>query len=396
MGWVEKGEENTPKASAGGWKRVIREGPRMRSVYANATKVATSREEVNIFFGTTRAGYGNLKEAQVDLQELIVLSPFSAKRLAILLDHAIRDYESTYGPLGHESPSVAGADLYAPPPLPPCLGPGKPDEKAALIMSLVENLNVEVGFERSFKVLQKTLLADRFLLGFKRNTIRQKPNESIMHVCRQIHMPDDFLVAFYEKLPEANIVLFGFEESERGSLYKAYLEFGGRFEQVIKDNPDMPEPFLIHLGFKWDTADNSKRAMARYTCFPSFTVENMLERLSDVFYGQEYRGPYEITESVINLASNRIGHDRFLYLEVEEEGNPRRSFDINMYRANIRMEELYALLMKVCRHYDISYEEFGTMYEPIKNQIFGHLSGGIDRQGRDFLTVYFGVKGSSR
>jgi len=32
----------------------------------------------------------------------------------------------------------------------------------------------------------------------------------------------------------------------------------------------------------------------------------------------------------------------------------------------------------------------------VKDQKFGHLSGGTDREGRDFLTVYFSVKGSSR
>lgn len=270
------------------------------------------------------------------------------------------------------------------------------DEKAGKLYKGVNSLNVQVGFERSFKILEKTLLTDRFLMGFKKRSIKQKPLDSIVNICRQIDMPENFLDTFQEYLPESNIVLFGFEKNERTCVYKAYLEFGRRIEKSIKDNPNRPEPVLIHLGFKWDTSDNSKRTMARYTCFPSFPAENMLERLSNVFYSHKHKNPFEIAEGILNLALSRADPDEFLYFEAQEENNPRRSFDINMYRANLRLTELYPLLLKMCRHYAISSEEFHSLYDPVKTQIFGHLSGGVDREGRDFLTVYFGEKGSTR
>jgi hypothetical protein len=67
-----------------------------------------------------------------------------------------------------------------------------------------------------------------------------------------------------------------------------------------------------------------------------------------------------------------------------------------MYQADLRLGELYPLLLQICWHYGIPYDEFNKHYEPIKTQKFGHLTGGVDREGRDFLTVYFGEKGSSR
>ncbi|HYL79599.1 MAG TPA: hypothetical protein VEU07_02235, partial [Candidatus Acidoferrum sp.] len=70
--------------------------------------------------------------------------------------------------------------------------------------------------------------------------------------------------------------------------------------------------------------------------------------------------------------------------------------DINMYRANLRMEELYAHLLDVGRQYSVPSTRLHEVYEPVKAQIFGHLTGGSDSQGRDFLTIYFGEKGSSR
>jgi hypothetical protein len=88
--------------------------------------------------------------------------------------------------------------------------------------------------------------------------------------------------------------------------------------------------------------------------------------------------------------------EEHLYVEVEEEGNPRVSFDLNLYWANLLLGELYPYLLMMCRHFGIPEEDFHRHYEPVKTQIFGHLSGGTDRHGRDFLTVYYGVKGSSR
>jgi len=275
-------------------------------------------------------------------------------------------------------------------------GVERTDEKAGKLFQIINSLNVQVGFERSFKVLRDTLLADRFLAGFERESIRQKPHESIVNVCRQIDMPEDFLETFQENLPDSNIVLFGFEGNEKNRIYKAYLEFGHRITEAVKENPDNPEPFLIHMGFKWDVSDNSKKSKTKYTCFPFFTVQDMLKRLTNVIYSPIHKSPFEIVEGIINLATNRVGPYEFIYFEASETDNPRISFDINMYRANLRIKEIYPLLMDIMSFYSIPDEQFHNLYEAVSSLIFGHLTGGVDREGKDFLTVYFGEKGSTR
>lgn len=290
--------------------------------------------------------------------------------------------EATRKSISRKKPSFAGIE--------------ETDEKAGMLFELVNRLNVKVGFERSFKVLRNTLLPDRFLVGFKRKNIAPTSHNRIVNICQQMGIPEGFMETFQEHLPESNIVLFGFEKNEKNSVYKSYLEFGHRILDAIKKNPENPEPLIIHMGFKWDVSDNTRCAMAHYTCFPSFSVKNMLKRLSNVFYSHNHRHPFKIAEGIVNLALSRADPDEFLYFEAQEENNPRRSFDINMYRANLRLTELYPLLLKMCRHYAIPLEEFHYRYDPVKTQIFGHLSGGVDREGRDFLTVYFGEKGSTR
>jgi hypothetical protein len=295
-----------------------------------------------------------------------------------------------------DAPPAAGADRTTPGKNPFFIGVETRDAKAGKLLELVKRLNVPVGLEHSFKVLEKTLLPDRFLLGFNRNAVRQKPNESILDICRKIEMPEDFLEIFRKNLPKANVVLFGFEGTEKSRLYKAYLEFGGGFEKIFKENPDKPEPFLIHLGFKWDVSAASQKTVARYTCFPLLNAKDMLGRLSsDHFFGKKRKPPLEIVERIVNLAGCRVDPCEFLYFEAKEDDNPRTSFDINMYRANLRMKELYPFLLEMVRYYSVPAEQFHNLYATVKNRIFGHLTGGTDRAGRDFLTLYYGEKGSS-
>jgi hypothetical protein len=44
-----------------------------------------------------QAWHAGQKEVKVQLTDRIVVSPFAAKRLSILLNNVIRDYESRYG-----------------------------------------------------------------------------------------------------------------------------------------------------------------------------------------------------------------------------------------------------------------------------------------------------------
>jgi len=75
----------------------------MRSVYANVANVAGTREEIVLLFGMNQAWHEGQKEVAVQLSDRIVLSPFAAKRLAILLQNVIRDYESRFGALDLEA-----------------------------------------------------------------------------------------------------------------------------------------------------------------------------------------------------------------------------------------------------------------------------------------------------
>ena len=71
----------------------------MKSSYANVCNVASTREEVVLLFGVNQAWHSGQKEIPIQLSDRIILSPGAAKRLAILLDNVLREYESRFGKL---------------------------------------------------------------------------------------------------------------------------------------------------------------------------------------------------------------------------------------------------------------------------------------------------------
>ena len=86
-------------AAAGSQPKIRWDDSNMRSVYANVCNVAGTREEIVLLFGMNQAWHAGQKEVKVQLSDRIVMSPFAAKRLAVLLNNVVRDYESRYGAL---------------------------------------------------------------------------------------------------------------------------------------------------------------------------------------------------------------------------------------------------------------------------------------------------------
>ena len=68
-----------PSAAGSKTPRVKWDDSNMRSSYANVVNATSSREEVNLFFGTNQTGNANDDEFIVQLTERIILNPFAAK-----------------------------------------------------------------------------------------------------------------------------------------------------------------------------------------------------------------------------------------------------------------------------------------------------------------------------
>ena len=87
-----------------GMPKVHWDDSEMRTTYANVCNVASTREEVTLLFGTNQTWQGRPDEVNIRLTDRIILSPYAAKRLSILVGNVVKEYEKRFGDLGIETP----------------------------------------------------------------------------------------------------------------------------------------------------------------------------------------------------------------------------------------------------------------------------------------------------
>lgn len=368
-------------------KSIIWDDDDGRSVYADLCSVTSTRDEISLLFGVSRMSASENDELRVKLKERIVLNPLAAKRFSIVLRHALQEYESGIRMSKTDRIIETAASNE---------GPGFPinsreKTKVDLLLGILRQLNLEYGLERSFKITHRKINENRLLLGFRKNAIQPESSEKIRDVCRQLDMPVTYLKVLEQQLTDANYIHFGYEASGTSCMYKVYLEFWEKIKTEMQQKENRPDQALLHLGFKWDASNSRIHALTRYIWHPWISVEEILMRVAQILEPDKHQAPFNAVTDMVKLAAGNMPHYDFLYLEVTEKDNPRRSFDINMYRANLQMRRLKPFLETIFRHYGISEDTFSQLYEKVKTRTFGHISGGIDRNGKDFLSIYYGV-----
>lgn len=362
-----------------------------RTISPTICTISATPKEFVFLFGKEESPRPDGQERTVYDAERIVLNPSLVKPLAASLNEVLRQYESRFGRVeparsdrGRRRPRADFPDFLAP------MSEAPPDKGRALF-DLVTTLDAEIAHEHSFKVSRGRLSENRFLLAVSRADRENALDEKVKQVCVELGMPDSFLETFARGLPDANHVYFGFEEDGARSLYKAYLELRDRAEERIREGAP-PETLLLHLGFKWDVSDRNRKAVARYEWHHSLDFREILQRLPAMLPRRPGHDTLSVAEAIIGLASDRVEPRDVQYVEVREEGNSRKSFDINLYKSGVRLEELKPFLLSLADCYDLDRQEFAIFCDQVAWKRFGHLAGGTDREGRDFITVYYGVE----
>jgi hypothetical protein len=82
-----------------------------------------------------------------------------------------------------------------------------------------------------------------------------------------------------------------------------------------------------------------------------------------------------------------------MYLDVTEEGTTRKSFDVNFYPAGFAVNSVAPALDRLAAHFRLKSTAVEDAFAGVLESQLGHIAGGVDRHGRDFLTIYFGVEG---
>lgn len=252
------------------------------------------------------------------------------------------------------------------------------------LLDRLRALGVSYGREDSFKLTHQQLIPDRVLIGID---IAHLPAGTMFDIAHELGMPVVCQNMLRVHLPQANLVLFGIEDRTTGSICKLYLEF---WEQVRRDvlRTGSMTPRLLHLGVKWDSTRPERHEVARYTCFPLLSAVDAMHRMSDLYPSAPATNSSEVALAIVRKSLRRDPGASLLYLEVNEDANPRNSFDINLYKTGLRVADAAAELRQAARQFDIAPEAIEQQLHRLGHCLLGHLSGGTDRYGAEFLSLY--------
>ena len=261
---------------------------------------------------------------------------------------------------------------------------------AQQLVRLVRELGAPFGLERSLKITRGALDRDRFLLSVGRAAFGHNAEFRLLEMCRALNIPQDFADRFASSLEGADIIHFGYENSAGRAIYKIYFEYASAVRRAMKTAHAAPT--LVHLAYKWASDEPENRAVTRYTWIPCPTGEDLQRKLHSLLPAAETPNASRCMTGVLSKVAALIDLRELLLMEVEEPGYPRRSCDLNVYDAEMRVHQIADLVEAAAAGLSAPAAEINAVLNNAANKVLGHFSAGLGRGGREFVTIYFGVE----
>jgi len=261
---------------------------------------------------------------------------------------------------------------------------------ASDLIRLVETLRAPYGLERSVKIMPGALADDRCLISVGRAALGPVPAERLQEIGRELDMPADFAGALPAALAHADVVHFGYEAGAGYDVYKIYLEYVSETRKAMAAASHTP--VLVHLAYKWAARKPDSGAVTRYTWLPCRTREEIEAKLRELMPAKEAANARACIFGLLSRITSFADSGKLLLMEVEEPGNPRRSCDLNVYDAGVRMHEISDLVDAALRGFAVPQARGRAVFDRAGDRALGHLSGGVGRDGQEFVTIYFGVE----
>jgi hypothetical protein len=245
------------------------------------------------------------------------------------------------------------------------------------------------GAEKSFKLTPGLLLDQRCLYGARKEAL---PLKDWGDCAKALGMPQDYLDLGRQHYPQANYHYVGYEAGPDSCAYKFYLEFPV-FTGVPQGGAGQGgQPALMYLGLKWDALSGAPIAVTRYVWRVHLPLPGIAEVITDL--GASGAGVMAFAaHAILGQCAKRAHPYDLVLLQVDETGLPRQSFDLKLYAANLTLAAIAETVMEVGRRYGIDQRALQGLLQAAAKRPLGHISGGIDRRGREFFTVYYEVQG---
>jgi tryptophan 7-halogenase len=367
---------------------------KLAPVVAEAFRLNREGDDVLIDFGRLDGVPVPAGLVSIHITDRVTLPLERARRLLLWLDEAVAPHAARMRAEQIKGMAPAAAAAATRPdhlPQRPRVDPS--GERAAQLLQAVGAWKVPHQFERSLRMTQGSLQANRFLLTVNTKDIPGDPAVSALAICDQFMMPASLCSVASDNFGMAKCVHFGFEGEPDSIVCKLYLEGDVSVDEARRAR-GAGEPVLMHLAFKWDLVKGGG-VTSRYMWYPYLSAPEIGQRL-DRIYRDGTGASAVIARAVLQAAAERSPTERLQYLEVEEPETSRRSFDLNLYNAKMQVRDIQGLLLRMREQYSVRPGQFQALYDQINGMVLGHLAGGIHRDGRDFFNVYYGAVGLPR
>lgn len=255
------------------------------------------------------------------------------------------------------------------------------------LIAMIEELGAAYGLERSVKITQRQLLDDRCLLSVHRTALGDAPADRLTELGHRLGIPADAAGRILAALDGADVVHFGHEAGPGYTIRKIYFEYAARARRAMAAG----EPVLVHLAYKW-AVGAAAAAATRYTWLPLRTRDDLEAKLRTLLPADAAPRGLRCTLCLIDRAARQTDAGELMMMEVEEPGNPRRSCDLNLYDARLRVCQISDLIAATTQDFEVPRSRVEALFGKGKDLQLGHVSAGIGRDGEEFVTIYYGVE----
>ena len=343
----------------------------------DAIRLSRSGLAILLETGITYAG-------SIQTRDRLVLDEQTVHRLLISLDEALLPHAAALrnqalkalSPVEAAIAAAVNRPVAAPPP-----------GGANRLLALIEAEGLTYLTERSLRMTAGQMYNQRLLVSLNRTAAGGTPWAAVAAICTALGMPAPLLAQAAAMFDAPNFVHFGAEIGEAGrETYKLYFERAISPEQS-EQAAAVAAPVVLYDALKWD-GPGAGGVATRYLWYPGLQQAEMEARLAAIYATADAEGA--IIRRILRKAIARTDIANIRYIEVEEPGTARRSFDLNLYAAKFSVRAIQSDLQALCDRQQVSSTLFQSQYDAIHADSLGHVAGGVHRNGASFFTLYYG------
>ncbi len=235
--------------------------------------------------------------------------------------------------------------------------------------------------ERSIKVSPGRVSADRLLLSFVGRSLDPDRKASLLSISRQLGLSRDDAGQLVDLVDHAETVHFG-ADNDRDVALKIYLEFplGAR-------PPGLLPPDTVFFAVKW--VPGRRATFSIYRDLPDVRAASTIREVAQALTLSPVLRDF--LDSVLAGAVSNAPDYGFPTMEVVDVGTPRRSIDVNLYGASVRVAAQQVALGRLAQGLAIPAASLAAALPAAGDPFLGHVSLGHGRDGEPFATIYFGA-----